>query len=412
MQIGRVFTLRILSSVVAAVSSIIVARVLGPEQRGIFAAALVLPTTVAAFLDLGVSVSNVYFLNKSGRPGVLFINGMVFCSLMSLVFVAVCGAAFLLGIQKHYYQDVDDPWTIWLALSTAVLLIFQVFLRQFLRGLHSYNTPVASRIYHDVLRLAGILALLYLFNITVAALILIAFLALLIVNVYLLGALLRKISLAGARPDFAQFKQSLSYGLRHFLGNVLNRLNTKIDLLILAPFLEKEVLGVYAVAVALGQIMNFVPWAAGFVLYPKLAREHDKNRKREILSHCVTADLLLLLPAWLAFAVLGKWIVVTLYGEAYREVYVLTTILMGGSVLLSVVGLINKYFSGTGRPELSSLARLLNLPVKAAALYFLCRYFGVVGASLSFAVSSFVLLLITSGVYGRIVRRDNRKAGD
>ncbi|HYD48227.1 MAG TPA: hypothetical protein VEB21_07765, partial [Terriglobales bacterium] len=51
------------------ISGIILARWLGPHDRGILALVLVLPSTAMTFVKLGVSQSNVYFINReSCRP--------------------------------------------------------------------------------------------------------------------------------------------------------------------------------------------------------------------------------------------------------------------------------------------------------------------------------------------------------
>jgi len=388
-QVRYVFLLRMIGFVLATASSVIVARVLGPEQRGVFAAALVLPGMMATFLNFGLPVSNVYYLNRSRPPGVLFFNGAIFCA--------------------KYFEGVDNPLIVVLALSTTVLLIFEVFLGQFLRGLQSFYIPVLRRIYYDLIRLAAILALFWLLDVTVGALIVVSFATLLLMDLFLLRAVVHRVTIRGARPSFSQFRESISYGLKHFLGTLLNTLNTKIDLLVLALFLERRTLGIYAVAVGISGLSNFLPWAIGHVSYPRLAKQDDNEKRREIIRKCVTYNLLVLVPAWLAFLAIGRWLVVFMYGKEYQDSYLLASILTAGIILLSVTQLLNKYFSGSGRPGLISVARVVNLPVKAASLYLLCRYYGVLGASSSFVLSNVTLLLATFAMYKAIVRMDVEK---
>jgi len=408
-QVRYVFLLRMIGFVLATASSVIVARVLGPEQRGVFAAALVLPGMMATFLNFGLPVSNVYYLNRSRPPGVLFFNGAIFCAVVSLLGMAVCGAGWTLGFCAKYFEGVDNPLIVVLALSTTVLLIFEVFLGQFLRGLQSFYIPVLRRIYYDLIRLAAILALFWLLDVTVGALIVVSFATLLLMDLFLLRAVVHRVTIRGARPSFSQFRESISYGLKHFLGTLLNTLNTKIDLLVLALFLERRTLGIYAVAVGISGLSNFLPWAIGHVSYPRLAKQDDNEKRREIIRKCVTYNLLVLIPAWLAFLAVGRWLVVLMYGKEYQDSYLLASILTAGIILLSVTQLLNKYFSGSGRPGLISVARVVNLPVKAASLYLLCRYYGVLGASSSFVLSNVTLLLATFAMYKAIVRMDVEK---
>ncbi|MBN2474318.1 MAG: oligosaccharide flippase family protein [Pirellulales bacterium] len=375
------------------------------------AAALVLPGMLAAFLDLGLPISNVYYLNRSRDAGVLFLNGAIFLTVVSLVSVCLSGAAMLWGVQIKYFAAIHSAGVVLAALATTYLLLLRAFLQQFLRGLHCYHVPIASQIYHDVFRLGAILTLFCFLEITVDALVLIAFSALLLVDVYLLRFVALKIRIRKAHPSFSQFRENMSYGLRHFLGTSLEALNTRIDLLVLALFLDQRTLGIYALAAGLGEIVHFVPWAVGYVLQPKLTREDDPFRRQAIVRRCLGVTSAVLVTSWVSFAVVGSWLVVWVCGTQYRDSYLPAVFLMGGHVWLGLATVMNKYFTATGRPEICSLTRALNLPIKAAALYFLCRYFGVTGAALSFGISSLALLLITCAVYRRIVSVDLLKSG-
>jgi len=310
------------------------------------------------------------------------------------------------GLLGKYYEGIEDTVIVMVALSTVILYVFNEFLVQILRGLHAYYVPIVSHVICDCLRLFTILALLYLVGISVELLIYVVVAALIIRHLYMVTTVLKKIPLSGARTSLSQFRESLGYGLRHFMGNVLNTLNTKIDLLVLAAFFEKRTLGVYAVAVGVSEMTNYLPSATGYVLYPKLAKETDNAKKREILRKCIISCLVILIPSWLVFLSIGKWLVVGLYGDEFSQAYLYASILMAGAIVLNTTVLLNKYFSGTGRPELVSLARALNLPIKGATLYVLCKYYGALGASLSFVLSSIMLFSITLVIYKKTVRKD------
>jgi len=409
-QIRGVFLLRMLSFVFATITSVVVARTLGPEKKGVFTAALVLPAIVASLLHFGMPTSNVYFLNRSRQAGVLFLNSVVFCTVVSLIALIVYGLGLPLGMYTDYYEGIDSPWIIFLALSTTVLLVFNEFLRQFLQGLHQFYVPACSRVAYDCFKLAGFLGVFFLLGFGVGAMVVVVALGDCVWILFLLRVVLRKVPISQMGASFSQFKQSISYGLRHYLGQALNTLNTRIDLFVLALFLPRDTLGVYSVAVGLSELVNFLPLTVGYILLPRLAKGDDVARKQHILWKCVTWVLSVLTPCWVVFVIIGRWFVTAVYGKEYQDAYALASILMVGTILLNVTVLINKYFSSTGRPELISIARAINLPLKAGVLYVLCHNFGVLGASVAFLTSSLTLLGFTYVIYLRAARQDVLRA--
>src|SRR5262245_19018810 len=58
------FGARVVWTVLGLVTGVILARKLGPQNRGILQLALVLPSTAVTFVKLGVSQANMYFINR------------------------------------------------------------------------------------------------------------------------------------------------------------------------------------------------------------------------------------------------------------------------------------------------------------------------------------------------------------
>jgi len=63
-NIGATFSRQVAAAVLGLVTTVIIARVYGPEGNGAFAIALLLPSMLATFLNLGVAPANVYHLGS------------------------------------------------------------------------------------------------------------------------------------------------------------------------------------------------------------------------------------------------------------------------------------------------------------------------------------------------------------
>jgi len=63
-DIFGVFSARAVWTVLGTIIGVILARRLGPDDRGIFALFLLVPSTVVTFVKLGITQANVYFINR------------------------------------------------------------------------------------------------------------------------------------------------------------------------------------------------------------------------------------------------------------------------------------------------------------------------------------------------------------
>jgi O-antigen/teichoic acid export membrane protein len=135
------------------------------------------------------------------------------------------------------------------------------------------------------------------------------------------------------------------------------------------------------------------------------------EKKLEIVYRCVGYNLAVLAALWIAFAAFGPWLVPLVYGDEFSEAYTLSVLMMLGIFFLSVPQILNKFFSGIGRPEIKSYVRLINLPLKGGLLYWMTSAYGVVGAAGAFAVNSFSLMLLTVLFLRILVHKERTRDG-
>ncbi|MCX7591713.1 MAG: oligosaccharide flippase family protein [Kiritimatiellae bacterium] len=400
-EVAWVLALRFTALGAAMGCSILVARLLQPVGRGIVASALVFPTTVAAFINLGLPAANVYFLSRTGRRGTLLANGLAFVAAVTVLSIPLF-VIFQPTLRSSYYRDIASPWLIYAALACAPLLLLHRMLDQFLQGLQHYRIATLSTLVVELARIAFLLIALALGHMTVGGVIVATVAAYVCLDSYMTFFVARAVRGDPLRLDLPQFWRTLRFGVKEYLGSLLSFLNAQIDLFVLAMFFDPSSLGVYAVAVGMGELFSYLPAAATFVAFPKMAAHDEPAARRRIVRTCIKYDLLLLIAAWLVFAGVGKWVIPLVYGAGYLASYTLGLFLACGYVVLSVVTIVDRFFSASGRPEIQSLTRVLNLPVKAVVLYFLCRRYGIHGAAVAFAVSSMALLTTTLWFYDRL----------
>src|SRR3990167_8067384 len=90
-----VFATRIWGAFVGIVVSIIIARTLGPEGKGIYSLLLLAPTLLVTFGNFGLNVSNVYFYGKrNARAQDLAANSVWAALVFGLVILALFIVAY------------------------------------------------------------------------------------------------------------------------------------------------------------------------------------------------------------------------------------------------------------------------------------------------------------------------------
>jgi O-antigen/teichoic acid export membrane protein len=399
------FTLssKIVAHVLAMVAGIIIARQLGPEGKGILAAVVVVPTFIASFGHFGLPVSNIYYIGKGKDIGQLFSNSIIFLLIASLLYFTA-SLVFLPVLNKSYFSGLSSVNISIVVLLLIPFLLAKHFFIDILRGIEKYNEFNYSNVIQHGSRFLLIVFFLLIYGLTVKLALLAMFAALFIANCYCFVIIKKQISLSISRVNWLQFKKNLSFGLREYLGNLFATLNIKIDLLILAAFMDKSLIGIYSVAVALSELFQFVPSSISVVLLPKVAKSSAAH-SHKILKKSIVSNTIILSFGWFFFILTGWWLIPFLYGDAFKAAYFLSIIILFGTILMSLTQIINKYFSGVGRPELKSIIRAINIPIKAISMYFLIKYYGLEGAAWSFVVTTLSLLLITFIFYAKEKKR-------
>jgi O-antigen/teichoic acid export membrane protein len=385
-----VFVATALALAVGFLTSLLIARVLGPADQGAFAALRTDSAVLMSLLGLGAPAALYYF--SSGPSGVR--PALVGASLVhaALLAVAALGLASLLGAGLGEAQIGDDRTDLYLL---AALLVPATFLE------YSYVGMLRAELR---LRLANLLVLAGKVAGLVGAIVLVAILdlgvegalaAILAVSAVQVLPALPVLVRKGVALSVETGREVLSYGLRAQLGVVFRFASLRFDLLLLSFFAEPKVVGYYAVAQILAELVLLVPQAFGWVLSPIVTRGDQPGLTRRLLRFNGTLTLL----AVGAMAVAGPIFVLFAYGDAYEPAIVPLLVLLPGVWLLACGELVSWVLSARGRPGTASwLVAYQGLATVALDLA-LIPPFELVGAAVasllayaSFGILSLVLI--------------------
>ena len=111
---------KILMIVFGLTTSIIVARVLGPENNGVIAALLVYPSLFMSFGSLGIRQSTTYFLGK----GIFSENQIKTAITQIWLITAVLSIAVCFVLMRYFSKSGENIWLVVLALLPIPFTLF------------------------------------------------------------------------------------------------------------------------------------------------------------------------------------------------------------------------------------------------------------------------------------------------
>lgn len=163
----------------------------------------------------------------------------------------------------------------------------------------------------------------------------------------------------------------------------------RIDQVMIGAYLGNVEVGIYAAAVKLVEIWNFIPGIICASLFPAVINA----KKIGSLIYRKRLNALYLLMAVIAIAIaiistiLAPWLITLLFGKAYFSAIIILQIYVWSSVGLFVGGAINQYFLTENRSQAIFLYNLLSMMLNVVLNFILIPYIGLTGAAWATLIS-------------------------
>lgn len=377
--------------------SVLLARALGPHDRGVYGIFMLSASITQALLSLGLSVSAIYYLSKQEHSlGRVVANGVQMTVASGIVTALLVLAAWpLFGDEL---LDNDVPY--WAFAFVVPLFVSYNMLIAIFQGASRFlamNTLiVAQPLVQFVLLAAGILigdvdtrgAVLFWAVAALASSMLGAFM--------LGGSAFRARELM--RVDAPSMRAQATFGLRGQAGNLMQLLNYRLDQYLVLWLMNAAAVGIYAVGVQLSQSLWFFANAVATVLIPRLTASDHEESARLTPMLCRNTLLVSALGA-IVIGVLSPLFVPLLFGEAFSESVAPLLWLLPGTVALSGSKILAGYIFSQGRPGLNSLITIGSLVVTIVADVALIPAFGVSGAAIASTLAYFTHFALALAAY-------------
>lgn len=362
-------------------TGMIVARWLGADGLGIYAALSVASGTTIQIGGAGLTAANVYFISRSEeclKP--VFGNAVVFALIgggilaLALVLLASLAPTLFIGIPLHFVA-------ISAALIPSQLLVLfglNVFLARGRVGTFNLlDTLGQSFLFINaaltlVIAGAGLVQLLSVNTVVGAGMgALISWLVYRYIGQHKTGSTRKR--------DVRLFTKMMRYGLKFNVAMASTMLVFRVDVLIVNYFRGAAEAGVYSVASQGGLLFMLLPNVIGSLLFPRIASTRDASGE---LTAVVTRHTAFVLAIAFLLAIPGAFLMPYLYGAPFFDASIQLLILLPGVYLMGLEMVMVQHFVGTGLPAAIPVFWVTTLFFNIALNLAIVPTFGARGASL------------------------------
>jgi len=195
--------------------------------------------------------------------------------------------------------------------------------------------------------------------------------------------------------DSKLIKNCLGYSTKGQLGNIANRIATRMDLVLLNYFLGKSLAGVYSVAINFADLLLFFPLIFSYVVFPHTSRR-DQHEGWKLIRRVVRISFLLSIVLSIGIAITAPFIIPALFGDKFAGAVRPLWILLPGVILLSTFRVMASGISGLGYPFIFSACTIVMVVTTLILNLILVPAYEEIGAAVASAVSyalGFITLL-------------------
>lgn len=378
------FLARLTVFALALIGGVITARVLGPSGKGTLTLALLVPFFAERFFNLGVGIANTYLLGKKRYT----LQNVLGNSLALVITITLIGGPFYLLLVPVLSRTVTSGVEHSLLLLVGILIplkllwTYLVCIFLGLQDIDRYNILLLSE---RGGALGFIILLVLILGLDVTGAIWANILASVAVLGLGLGILSRRTEI---RPIWNPklLKESVLFGLRGQIGNIVQIFNYRLDVFIVNYFLGVDSVGIYSVAVALAEMLWHIPGASATVLFPQTAASREKDAK--VFTPKVCRNVLLVTTILVAgLFVVSKPLILFAFTDAYLPALVPLWFLLPGVIALSISKTLFGDLAGRGLVQYGTYASSASLIVTVACDLALIPRFGVTGAAVASSIA-------------------------
>ncbi|WDQ15652.1 oligosaccharide flippase family protein [Rhodopirellula sp. P2] len=373
------------------VTSIILARWLGPDLRGELALVLLLPSTLLALLTSGFNAPIVHFVATGEWPNQrITANVTGIGTLLAALSIAVGCAA--IHWRHLLFPGISTPLLI-ASLGLIPIQVAQGSLNAILIGKQAFRRSMLTNLIVSPLQLViNLTAVVYL-DLGILGAFASTLLCGLVGTSISATHVYREVGVGNfwtwPELSIAPLRSAITYGMKAHVANLAGFLNYRVDMFLVNLLLGTAQAGFYVVAVGLAEKLWILVSSLAGVVFPTVSAEaqSDPLASAQFTSRIAATMLCLLSLAAIVMSLTAIPFINLMYGAEFAKAGWVMISLLPGITLLGHAKLLSNHIAGIGHPEVNAIGASLGVVINIASNFALIPRYGLIGAGISTSVS-------------------------
>ena len=389
---------QVLSIIFGLFAMIIIARVLGSSGQGKYTLAILLPNLLYTLLNSGLSVSTVFYLGQKKYSDSQIYSTNLFTSLLLSIASIFIGLIIIFFFKDYFFESL----TVKLLLYTLLiipLLFTQKNIQTIFQGKEDFEKFNMIIILNQLGLLLFAILFVLILQMGVFGAILSFFMSqflMLLASFYFLKKYYNLFIPNQVSINYV--KDSFIFGLKGHISNILSFINYRIDIFIIAYFLDDIAVGLYSVAVLISERIWLVSQAVSSVLFARVANLSDDLERNRFTSLASRNTLLITFVGGLILALISHWFINLFFGGSYSQSVIPFLYLIPGVVIFSMSKVLANDFIGRGYPQINTYIAFVTALCNLGLNFWLIPKYGIKGAAIA-TTSSYLLDTLMKSCY-------------
>lgn len=405
-KVAETFGTRLIVVGIGIAMSALIARILGPEGRGLYALATTVGAMGVQVGNLGLHASNTYHVARDrGLLAPLLANSLLLSFVLGGAGAGLAWIVFSLWPQSAPVHGLLLGLAlIWIPFGLAFML-----LQNLLLGIQEV------RLFNKIELASRVLVLIFLAGVAVSGFVTVetVFAASLFAMVASFGGTLWQLRTritSSLRPSLQLLKANLGYGIKLYLGAFFAFVLLRVDVLMIRYLLGTTEAGYYSISANMADLIYLLPTAVGSILFPKLSALRDVQTKWRLARKAALGVGIAVCTLVALLMLLAEPLVRILYGPAFLPSVGPFMILSVAMIFYAVNNMFAYYLASIGSPWFSVYIWIIGAAVNVVLNALIIPRLGMRGAAVSSLISYGLVLILHYTYASQIVKRDEGHA--
>ena len=390
-------------TLIALVSSIVIARFLSVEDRGTLTAVVILSSSIVAFSEFGIVQSTIKFVSQNINETRSILNLGVLFNFVRVIFIVPILFVFYQNISLSADADVQFTLKV-LGIIVMIPLIFTGTLLGLILARDDteyYNKTLIQTAAANVILIVSLWCIGRLEVISILFSELIVNLLILLKIVFYLK---RRVGFE-FKIEFISMRQKIYFGLSVYLSNIITFINSKLVYFFILKYFDLYSLGLFSIAQSASERLFLISDGFSTYIFPLVSSQNKKSVGDDIYK-IILINLFINITLVLILWTFAKYLILFLFGLKYLESVGIFKILLLNVIPFSAWRLISQSLNGLGHSFVTASINGLGLGVFILMSFMLYKISGLYGLAYSMLLQSTLMCIIALIFLVNLARRN------